>query len=273
MHKILISVFDTETTAFQGIAALKELHRDGDITLYASTVVAKDASGWQSIKQADDSGPAGTLVGLVGGTLIGLLGGPVGVAVGAYAGTVGGMMFDMFNAGVGMDFVNEVAAEIAPGKVAIVADIDETWVTPVETRLGALGATTFRRMPDEVIDDALVRETESAQAELDQLDAELRTSAGEARAKVEAAIEAQRTKLHTLATRIDTTIATQRSELEARLATLQAQRARAQDSQKTQIEARMADLKASYAARRVKLEQARELAKQAAGLTREAVLA
>ena len=73
---------------------------------------------------------------------------------------------------------------MAPGKVAVVADADETWVTPVETRLGALGATTFRRLPDEVIDDGLVRESQAAQAELDQLETELRTSTGEARAKV-----------------------------------------------------------------------------------------
>jgi uncharacterized membrane protein len=272
MHKILVSVFDSEAAAYQGVSALKELHRDGDITLFASTVIAKDANGWQTIT-ADDSGPAGTLVGLVGGSLVGLLAGPVGVAVGAYAGTLGGMAFDLFNAGVGTDFVNEVAATLTPGKVAVVADIDETWVTPVELRLGALGATTYRRLTDEAIDAMLVRETEAAQAELEQLDAELRTSTGEARAKVEAALEAQRTKLRTLASRIDTELATQRSELEARLATLQAQRAGTQERQKASVDARIEALKASFAARRIKLEQAREMARSSAALVREAILA
>jgi uncharacterized membrane protein len=272
MHKIIVSVFDSEQAAFQGVTALKDLHHDGDITLYASSVVKKDANGWVSVLQSDDRGPVGTLAGLVGGSLVGLLGGPVGVAVGAYAGTMGGALFDLFNAGVGMDFINEVAAEMAPGKVAVVADADESWVTPVETRLGALGATTFRRLPDEVIDEGLVRESQSAKDELDQLQAELRASTGEARAKVEAAITAQRTKLATIATRIDTTLATQRSEFEARLSTLQAQRAKAREQQKARIDARIDELKASHAARRAKLEQARELAKQSAALTREALL-
>jgi uncharacterized membrane protein len=273
MHKIIVSVFNDEQAAFEGLTALKDLHRDGEITLYATSVVKKSESGWVSLVQSDDSGPVGLLAGLVGGALVGLLGGPVGVAIGAYAGSMGGALFDMFNAGVGVDFINEVVAQMAPGKVAVVADADETWVTPVETRLGALGATTFRRLPDEIIDEGLIRESQAAKAELDQLQAELRTSTGKARANVEAAIEAQRTKLATIATRIDTTLATQRSELEARLSTLRAQRAKAREQQKARIDARIDELKASYAARRAKLEQARELAKQSAALTREAILA
>lgn len=194
------------------------------------------------------------------------------MAVGAYVGTVGGMLFDLVNSGVGMDFVSEAAAEMAPDKVAVVADVDETWVTPVETRLGALGATTFRRLTDEVVDDALVRESQTAKDELEQLRAELRESSGEAKAKVEAAIEAQRSKLDAIATRIDTALDQRRSEFDARLATLHAQRAAAHECQKARIDARIDELKASYEARRAKLEQARELAKQSAGLTREAVL-
>ena len=152
-NKILVSVFDSERTAFEGLTALKDLHRDGDITLYASTVIAKDPSGTVSVRQAADRGPIGTLVGIVTGGLVGLLGGPAGVAVGAYVGGFGGLMYDLFNAGVSMDFVDEVAASLTPGKAAVVADVDETWVTPIDTRLGALGGTTFRRLPGEVIDD------------------------------------------------------------------------------------------------------------------------
>jgi uncharacterized membrane protein len=273
MHKILISIFDTETAAFEGVAALKELHRDGDITLYGSTVVAKAPSGWMSVLRADDPGPAGTLAGLVGGTLVGLLGGPVGVAVGATAGAFGGMVYDMFNAGVGMDFVNEVGERMGPGKVAIVADVDETWITPVETRLGALGGTTFRRLPDEVTDEALVREAQAARDELDHLQAELKQSTGEAKATVEAAIERQRSRLSAIAENIDTALDQRRAEVESRIATLRAQRAEAREREQARIDARIDELKASYAARKAKLEHARDLAKQAASTARQAVFA
>jgi uncharacterized membrane protein len=156
-NKILISVFDSEQMAFEGLSALKELHRDGDITMYASTVIAKDAAGTVSVRQTADRGPVGTLVGIVTGGLVGLLGGPAGIAVGAYIGGFGGLMYDMFKAGLSMDFVDEVAASVTPGKAAVIADIDEMWVTPIDTRLAALGGTTFRRFPGEVIDAELVR--------------------------------------------------------------------------------------------------------------------
>ena len=270
-NKILVSVFDSERTAFEGLTALKDLHRDGDITLYASTVIAKDAAGNAATRQLPDDGPVGTLVGIVGGGLVGLLGGPVGVAVGAYVGGFGGLMYDLFKAGVSMDFVNEVSATLTPGKAAVIADIDEMWVTPVDTRLGALGGTTFRRLPGEVVDAQLVRETDATRKELEQLDAEVRQASGEARTNIESAIEAQQRKLETLVDRVDTTLAQEKAEFEARLATLHAQEAKARDGQRQKIGARIEELKASHAARTAKLQEARQRAKAAIEAKREAL--
>jgi uncharacterized membrane protein len=269
-NKILVSVFDTERMAFEGLTALKDLHRDGDVTVYASTVIAKDPAGTVSVRQTADRGPVGTLVGIVTGGLVGLLGGPAGVAVGAYVGGFGGLMYDLFKAGVSMDFVDEVGAMLIPGRAAIVADIDETWVTPIDTRLGALGGTTFRRFPGEVADDELVRETDAARMELEQLRAELREATGEAKANVQKSIEMQKRKLQALKDRIDTTLAKEKAEFEARLATLREQQAKARESKRQQIEARMAELKASHEARKAKLDDARRHAKESIESTVEA---
>ncbi len=270
-NKILVSVFDSERTAFEGLTALKDLHRDGEVTLYASTVIAKDASGTVSVRQAADRGPIGTLVGIVTGGLVGLLGGPAGVAVGAYVGGFGGLMYDLFKAGVSMDFVDEVSALLIPGTAAVVADIDEMWVTPIDMRLGALGGTTFRRLPGEVIDTELIRETDAARMELDQLRAELRESSAEAKANLEKAIDGQRRKLEALDDRIGTALGQQKAEFEARLATLREQQAKARESKRQQIEARTTELKASHEARTAKLEEARRLAKESVKATIEAL--
>jgi uncharacterized membrane protein len=272
-NKILVSVFDSERTAFEGLTALKDLHRDGDITLYASTVIAKDASGTVAVRQAVERGPIGTLVGMVTGGLVGLFGGPVGVAVGAYVGGFGGLMYDLFNAGVSMDFVDEVGSTLTPGKAAVIADVDEMWVTPVDTRLGALGATTFRRVPGEVIDDELIRETDAARQELEQLRAELRESSDQAKANVEKAIHEQQRKLEALVDRVDKTLVQEKAEFEARLATLREQLAQARDDRREQVEARIEELKASHETRKAKLEEARALAKASAEATREAIVA
>jgi uncharacterized membrane protein len=271
-NKILVSVFDSEQMAFEGLSALKDLHRDGDITLYASTVIVKDPSGTVDVRQAQDKGPLGTFVGMVTGGLVGLLGGPVGVAVGAYVGGFGGLTYDLFKAGVSMDFVDEVSASLTPGKAAVVADIDEMWVTPVDARLAALGGMTFRRLHGEVIDAELVRETESAQVELEQLRAELRETSGEAKAHVEAAINAKRQKLEALADRVDKTLTQEKAELEAKVSTLRAQRDAAHERKRERIDARIEELKTAYATRQAKLEEARRLAKASVEATREALV-
>jgi uncharacterized membrane protein len=272
MSKILVSTFDSEAAAFEGLSALKELHRDGDITLYASSVIVKDADGSVSVRQQADRGPVGTLVGLVAGGLVGLVGGPAGFAVGAYIGGFGGLLLDMFTTGMGMDFVDEASAALTPGKAAVVADVDETWVTPVDTRLGSLGGVTYRRYTGDVIDEQLARETEATRAELSRLRDQLREATGEAKANVQSAIERQQEKLQALVVRVDKALDQQKSEYEARLSTLQAQRAQAKDQQRERIDARIAELRASYEARKGKLEEARRLAKETAELTKEALV-
>jgi uncharacterized membrane protein len=271
-NKILVSVFDSERTAFEGLTALKDLHRDGDITLYASTVINKDASGKVAVRKEADSGPIGTLAGVVTGGLVGLLGGPVGVAVGAYIGGFGGLMYDLFTAGVGIDFVDEVSASLTPGKSAVIADIDETWVTPIDIRLGALGGTTFRRLPGEVVDAELIREADAGRMELEQLKAELQETSGEAKANVEGAIKAQQRKLEAIVDRVDKALAQQKAEFEARLATLREQQAKAHAHQRQRIDTRIDELKASHETRKAKLEEARRLAKASAEATREALV-
>lgn len=80
--------------------ALRELHAEGSLTVYAMAIIAKNADGQISVKQAADQGPIGfALGGLIGG-LTGLLGGPAGAAIGLSAGAFAGAMTDLLNAGV-----------------------------------------------------------------------------------------------------------------------------------------------------------------------------
>jgi len=98
MDRMLVVVFDNETNAYEGRKALLQLDDEGSITVYDYAVLAKQADGTATVKQGDDSGPIGTLLGTSFGTLIGLLGGPVGLAVGATAGLATGGIVDMNNA-------------------------------------------------------------------------------------------------------------------------------------------------------------------------------
>ena len=104
MNKMMVAVFDNEPAAFEGSSALRELHRDGDITLYAEAVVVKDREGKIKVKQEADSGSAGTAVGLLTGGLIGVLGGPAGMAAGASVGSLAGLAIDLQESGIGATF-------------------------------------------------------------------------------------------------------------------------------------------------------------------------
>ena len=66
------------------------------------------------MKQEDDYGPIGTLLGTSFGSLIGLLGGPVGLAIGAATGVLGGAAVDLNNARIGEDFVQDVSKALVP---------------------------------------------------------------------------------------------------------------------------------------------------------------
>ena len=72
MNKMIVTIFNDEKNAYEGLKALKALHTEGSLALHAAVVVAKDAEGRITVKQEDTPGPAGTIFGLATGTLIGL---------------------------------------------------------------------------------------------------------------------------------------------------------------------------------------------------------
>ena len=121
MDRMLVVVFNNESKAYEGKTALLQLDGEGSISIYGYAVLAKHADGSASIKQGDDSGPLGTLLGTSLGSLIGLLGGPAGLAVGAAAGLMAGAAADLDNVRIGDDFLEDVSKVLLPNRVAVVA--------------------------------------------------------------------------------------------------------------------------------------------------------
>ena len=79
--------------------------------------------------------PEWTLVGTVAGTLIGLLGGPVGFALGATTGLALGAATDYTRARAAKDVVENVSKDLAPGKAAVVAEINEEFTATADARI------------------------------------------------------------------------------------------------------------------------------------------
>ena len=266
MNKMIVTIFNNENSAYEGVKALRELHAEGSLTLYAAAVIAKDTQGVVRVKQAADQGPLGTVLGLTTGSLIGLLGGPVGLAVGAITGTFAGSIYDLAQIGINEDFLTEVSKYLSPGKVAVVAEIDEEWVTPLDTRMEPLDGIVFRRVRGEFIDAQIERELAVADAEIAKLEAEYKQAAGEAKAKLGAKLDVARNRLQARRDLIKERIEAIRLEGEAKIKSLQEQAAQAKGEMKARLEKRVAEERADHEARMVKLNQAWQLVKEAAAI-------
>lgn len=189
MERMLVVVFDNEKQAFEGRSALRQLELDGSIVTYAGAVVVKHADDTVSVKQIDDDVPVGGLTGTAVGSLIGLLGGPVGMAIGAMSGLTLGAFYDLDTARVGVDFVDDVSKSLTPNKVALIAEIDEEWTTPVDTRMEALGGVVFRRSLWEVQEKVNDEEIAAMKADLAQLKSEISKAHADRRAKLQTKID------------------------------------------------------------------------------------
>jgi len=185
MDRMLVVVFDTEVKAYDGRNALLQLENEGSIAVFAYAVVAKNADGTATVKQGDDSGPFGTLVGTSLGSLIGLLGGPAGLAIGASVGLLAGSTADLYNAGVGSDFVDDVTRELLPGKFAVLAEVREDWTTPVDVSMEAIGGKVFRRALSDVKHAQHEEEITAMKADLAQMKVELAQAHADRKAKLQ----------------------------------------------------------------------------------------
>lgn len=197
MDRMLVVVFDNEAKAYEGKKALLQLDAEGSISAYSYAVLAKQADGKATIKQGDDSGPLGTLANTAVGSLVGLLGGPVGVAVGATTGALVGSVYDLSNARVDDDFIEDVSKQLGPNKVALVAEIEEDWTTPVDTRMEALGGNVFRRSLAEVEQTLDQEHAAALKADLAQMKAEHAKASADRKSKLEEKINQLDTKIQT----------------------------------------------------------------------------
>jgi len=185
MDRMLVVVFDNESKAYEGKKALLRLDGEGSIGVYGYAVLAKGADGSASIKQGDDVGPIGSLVGTALGSLIGVLAGPAGLALGASVGLLAGGSADVSNVGIGYDFIDDVSKVLLPNTAAVIAEIDEEWTTPVDTRMEAIGGTVFRRALSEVKEQINEENVAAMKADLAQLKEEHAKAHADRKAKIQ----------------------------------------------------------------------------------------
>ena len=263
MNRILVAVFPSEVRAHGGFRALEDLDREGTITLYAAALIASDEESRVSVRTAADASALGTTVALVTGSLLGPLAGRIGLAVAAGVGTLGRVLYNLAKLGVEEDFLTEVGDRFRPGTAAVVAEVWEDRITPVDARIEALGGSTFRRVRKEIVDGRIERDVVALRAELASLRTELVSAPRDDRAHVAERVEAVRAKLRTAQRRAEAVLEAMTKESEAKIELLEAKASRAHGDAKARLEARIAEIQSQWKRRREKVRASCEVATNA----------
>jgi len=133
-------VLPDEETARQGFHVLQELQTVGSLTMHGTDVLQRGADGGVSILRSNRHDFLGAELDAVAGALLVFFGGPVDAALGATA----GRWRDLVQMGVNGDFLNEVERYLTPGKFAVVGQISESAVGPLDERMAELRAQLVR---------------------------------------------------------------------------------------------------------------------------------
>ena len=249
MYKMLAVVFNDEKSAYEGARALAELKTEGSIDVFAAAVLQKDAQGWVNTKKVQSDFPIQTFTGTAMGGLIGLLGGPAGAAVGSAAGVMAGLLGDMYTANVDEEFLTEVSTALKPGKWAVIAEVDEDWVTPVDTRMEALGGVVHRTLKSTFEHDQWSQAAADARTELEQLKAEEVDARTDRKAKLQAQIARLSKRLDAQLERAKARSQHADEEFQARVTALQSRVDKERGDRKAVLEARLAKLHSDFHSR------------------------
>ena len=260
MDRMLVVVFSNEEKAIEGSAVLRGLEVGGYIAVYDAAIVVKDVIGTTTAKRIGEYEPLGTLRGVAVGSLIGLLGGPAGMAIGFAGGTLIGALADLENARVGSDFIEDAAKELVPGKAALVAEIDEDEITPLDMRMEALGGHVLRRSLRGLKHAENEQDFAALKAEIAQSKAEHASATAERKVKLEARIDALNAKLQTKLDHAKVKREAIRGQVNAKLEALKGKAAQARGNIKTRHEKRLAAATKEFdkAVERLEEEQAAE---------------
>jgi uncharacterized membrane protein len=256
MEKMLVIVFDEEAKAYEGSRALFELEQGGNIAVHAQTVVQKNNDGSITEKKTEGIFPVGTVAGTALGALMGLIGGPLGLGVGAVIGGTAGVIRDFYKAGVASDFLAEVEAALTPGKYAVIADVEEEWVTPVDVRMEEIGGVVLRTVRQQFEEELFARDAAAFRKEITQVKTELAQAHKERKAKLQAKLDELDRKLEDKLDQAADRAEERKKEIDTKVDALQKKAAAAHGEHKAAINRRITELKEQFKQAETKLRSA-----------------
>ena len=244
MEKMLVVVFDDESKAREGFKALARLDSSDDISVYAEAVVKKNNDGSLAVSELSDVFPVGEVTGTSFGALLDLMGYSLVPGSDTAAGALAGSIDDLDRAGVTIDFLIDVSGRLKPGRWAVVADISEEKIGPLDSAMKALGGTVFRVTRESMEDEQNKRAVAAMRNDEKALEKEEKEEEHEERkAELHEKIQALHDKMHSKLENAKLKSQQRKLEAEAKVNHLKQKMANANGRAKASLEARIHEQK------------------------------
>ena len=150
-----------------------------------------------------------------------------------------------------------------PGKVALVAEVEEEWVIPVDSALEAVGGHVFRRTRAEVAEAQYDHDIVVFKSEIKELQSEASHASGLAKTQLQTRLGTAKASLDGAVQRAKQRVESLKHEATAKGEALKLQMNQTEGAVKNRVEDRMKRVKSSYHARGAKLSHAWSLTKEA----------
>lgn len=194
-QNIVISLFDVESEGFQAFTELKQ--NPGNENSYVSqAVLVKKENGTLRTLDGYDTGTNTTddmAIGGLIGALFGILGGPIGVLLGGSTGLLIGSAFDADDAVMNASLIEQIAAKMEEGEVAIIGLAFEEDESILDAKLVKFKTTIARFDAATVaaeVEEAQAIENEMARKAREELRDEKKAARKEKRAEKKAKMSA-----------------------------------------------------------------------------------
>jgi uncharacterized membrane protein len=152
MSTVLISVFDREEHASEAAAVLKAMASQGAVDLDAMAIVKRHSDNRVTVEGTEmPLGVKPVIVGLIAGSLIGLLFGPIGAAMGGVIGVTGGISQTAGDGDRASAFLDEVAQRTGPNTSVLIAELNGEVDRKLGDRLTELGGTLFWTSREQIL--------------------------------------------------------------------------------------------------------------------------
>ena len=264
MDKMLVTIFNEAFRAYEACPVLRQMHDEGNLTIYSLAVVVQNRQGKISVKDVSDGRPLGLAATAATSALARLLGAPLCLGAKASAGNLSDVLIDYRDVGVSIDFLDQVSKHMAAGKAAVVAEVDEDWALPVDSRMETLGGVVFRRARTEVDDLLFEREISMLKADIACLKSAAAYASRGIKPQIEDRIHVAQSELVALQLRANAKSDHLKREADFKIKSVMGQAAAVvQETVRARLEQRIADLRAEYELLSARLSKVEHLAESA----------